>query len=218
MNIIRILIVDDQPIVCEGLNTILKLEEDFEVMGVCHNGQEALEFCRLVKLDIVLMDTRMPIMNGITATQKICRLFQDTKVLILTTFNEEKLIFESIQSGAKGFLLKDMQPDELCKCIRAVHSGGACLHPDVTLKVMERISSQGAQTSIDYLSVNSFNQLTNREKEVLSLVGRGLSNTEIASTLFIVEGTVKNHVSSLLSKLGVRDRTQLAILEQKDMT
>jgi DNA-binding NarL/FixJ family response regulator len=217
MKKIRILIVDDQPIVCEGLNTILQLEEDFEVTGVCHNGQEALDLCKRAKPDIVLMDARMPVINGIAATKEISRLFPDTKVLILTTFNDEKLIFEGIQSGAKGFLLKDMPPDELCKCIRAVHSGGACLHPDVTLKVMERISTQRAETSFNDLSANSFAQLTNREKEVLRLIGSGLSNTEIASALFIVEGTVKNHVSNLLSKLGARDRTQLAILAHKSM-
>jgi DNA-binding NarL/FixJ family response regulator len=166
----------------------------------------------------VLMDARMPVINGIAATREIGRLFPDTKVLILTTFNDERLIFEGIQSGAKGFLLKDMPSDELCRCIRAVHSGGACLHPDVTLKVMERLSAQGAETSFEYLTPVGFSQLTNREKEVLRLIGRGFSNTEIASSLFIVEGTVKNHVSSLLSKLGARDRTQLAILAQKSMT
>lgn len=218
MNKIKILIVDDQPIVCEGLNAILQLEEDFEVMGVCHNGQEALDFCERVKPDIVLMDASMPVINGIAATKEISRLFHDTKVLILTTFNEEKLIFEGLQNGAKGFLLKDMQPDELCKIIRVVHAGGACLHPDVTLKVIERISTRGAENAVDNLSGNSIEQLTNREKEVWRLIGRGLSNTEISSVLFITEGTVKNHVSNLLSKLGARDRTQLAILAQKDMT
>ncbi|HBC93239.1 MAG TPA: DNA-binding response regulator [Pelotomaculum sp.] len=218
MNKIRILIVDDQPIVCEGLNTILQLEEDFKVVGVCHNGQEALDHCRRARPDIVLMDARMPVINGIAATKEIYRLFPDTKVLILTTFNEERLIFEGIQSGAKGFLLKDMPPDELCKCIRTVHSGGACLHPDVTLKVIERISTQGAEITAGDFSGTNLSQLTNREKEVLRLIGRGLSNAEIASLLFITEGTVKNHVSSLLSKLEVRDRTQLAILAQKSMT
>lgn len=218
MNKIRILIVDDQPIVCEGLNTILQLEEDFEVTGVCHNGQVALDFCQQAKPDIVLMDARMPVINGIAATKEISRLFPDTKVLILTTFNEEELIYEGIQNGAKGFLLKDMQPDELCKSIRVVHAGGACLHPDVTLKILERISSRGAEIAVDNLSGNSFAQLTNREKEVLRLIGRGLSNIEISSVLFIAEGTVKNHVSNLLAKLGARDRTQLAILAQKNMT
>lgn len=215
MNKIKILIVDDQPVVCEGLNAILRLEEDFEVTGICHNGQEALDFCGRVKPDIVLMDARMPVMDGIAATKEVGRLFPDIKVLILTTFNEENLIYEGLQNGAKGFLLKDMEPDELCKSIRVIQAGGACLHPDVTLKVIDRISTWGAGNADDNLSGNSFEQLTNREKEVLRLIGRGLSNTEIASVLYIVEGTVKNHVSSLLSKLGARDRTQLAILAQK---
>lgn len=217
MNKIRILIVDDQPIICEGLNVILQLEDDFEVTGVCHNGQEALNFCEKIKPDIVLMDARMPIIDGITATKEISRLYPDTKVLILTTFNEEMLIFEGLKNGAKGFLLKDMQPDELCQIIRVVHAGGVCLHPDVNQKIVDRISTQGTETAKENLAA-SFAQLTNREKEVLRLIGRGLSNTEIASELYIVEGTVKNHVSSLLTKLGARDRTQLAILAQKDMT
>jgi len=214
MNKIKILIVDDQPIVCEGLNVILQLEDDFEVTGICHNGQEALDLCERINPDIVLMDARMPVVNGIAATNKISRLFPEIKVLILTTFNEDKLIFEGLQNGAKGFLLKDMQPDELCKSIRIVHAGGASLHPDVTLKVLERISTMGTGIAVNSLSGNSFDQLTNREKEVLRLIARGLSNTEISSALFIVEGTVKNHISSLLSKLGARDRTQLAILAQ----
>lgn len=215
MNKIRILIVDDQPIVCEGLNTILRLEEDFEVTGVCHNGQEALDCCQQAKPDIVLMDARMPVVNGILATKEISRRFPDTKVLILTTFNEELLIYEGLQNGAKGFLLKDMEPDELCKSIRVVHAGGACLHPDVTVKVLERITTQGMGSVVDNLSGNSFDQLTNREKEVLGLIGRGLCNAEISSALHITEGTVKNHVSSLLAKFGARDRTQLALLSQK---
>ncbi len=218
MNKIKILIVDDQPIVCEGLNAILQLEEDFEITGVCHNGQEALDLCRRAKPDIVLMDARMPVISGLAATKEISRLFPDIKVLILTTFNEDELIFEGLKNGAKGFLLKDMQPEELCKSIRIVHAGGACLHPDVTLKVLERISTRGAEIAIDNLSGSDFDQLTNREKEVLRLIGRGLSNTEISSVLCIVEGTVKNHVSNLLSKLGARDRTQLAIIAQKSIT
>jgi DNA-binding NarL/FixJ family response regulator len=218
MNKIRILIVDDQPIVCEGLNTILRLEHDFEVAGVCHTGQAALDYCEQAKPNIVLMDARMPVMNGILATKEISRRFPDTKVLILTTFNEEMLIHEGLQSGAKGFLLKDMEPDELCKSIRVVHAGGASLHPDVTIKVLEMIIAQGTESVVDNLSGNRFDQLTKREKEVLGFICRGLSNTEISSALYITEGTVKNHVSSLLAKFGARDRTQLAILSQKDIT
>lgn len=157
----------------------------------------------------------MPVMNGIEAAGEVTRLFPDTRVLILTTFNEDLLIFEGLQKGAKGFLLKDMQPGELCKIIRVVHSGGVCLHPDVTQKILAKISNRDRKTAENTLNENDISQLTKREKEVLRLLGRGLSNTEISSALFIVEGTVKNHVSSLLAKLGARDRTQLALFAQK---
>jgi len=215
MKKIKILIVDDQHIVCEGLNTILKFEEDFEVIGVCHNGQEALNSFERSIPDIVLMDARMPVLNGIVAAGEITRHFGDTKVLILTTFNEDRLIIEGLQNGAKGFLLKDMQPEELCRIIRVVHDGGVCLHPDVAQKILARISNQDTKAAADNHIEIDISGLTNREKEVLVLIGRGFSNTEIASALFIVEGTVKNHVSSLLAKLGARDRTQLALLAQK---
>ncbi|MEN6324939.1 MAG: response regulator transcription factor, partial [Syntrophomonas sp.] len=218
MNKIRILIVDDQVIVCEGLQTLLKLEPDFEIAGICHNGREALDFCRRLPPDIVLMDTRMPVMDGISATREIVRLFPFIKVLILTTFNEEKLIIEGIKCGARGFLLKDIQPEDLCKSIREVHSGGGSLHPDVTLKLMGLVSSMESGSNLSNLTVSHFKDLTAREKEVLVLIGRGLSNAEIAAALYIVEGTVKNHVSSMLAKLELRDRTQLAILAQKNMT
>lgn len=216
MKKITILIVDDQPIVSEGLNTILRFEEDFEVLGVCQNGQEAFNFCEEKSPDIVLMDARMPVMDGIEATGKITRLFPDTRVLILTTFNEEMLIIEGLQNGAKGFLLKDIQPEELCKIIRVVYDGGICLHPDVTPKILAKISGQDGKSAVDNPSKADISQLTNREKEVLRLIGGGFSNNEISSALYITEGTVKNHVSSLLAKLGVRDRTQLALLAQKN--
>lgn len=218
MEKIRILIVDDQPIVCEGLNTILQFEADFEVVGACHNGQETLDFCEQNMPDIVLMDARMPVMNGIEATGEITRLFPATRVLILTTFNEDILIVDGLQNGAKGFLLKDMQPEELCNIIRVVHDGGVCLHPDVAQKILTRITDRDKKAAADKLTESDISRLTNREKEVLRLIGRGLSNVEISSALFIVEGTVKNHVSSLLVKLGARDRTQLALLAQKIMT
>ncbi|MDQ1251894.1 MAG: hypothetical protein QG646_1005, partial [Euryarchaeota archaeon] len=139
-------------------------------------------------------------------------------VLILTTFNEETLIIYALLNGANCFVLKDMQPDELSKMIRVVHSGGICLHPDVTKKILAKIISLRPEISTGGLSENSLDSLTNRENDVLSLIGKGLTNMEISSALFIAEGTVKNHVSNLLSKLGARDRTQLAILAQKIMT
>lgn len=215
MKNIIILIVDDQPVVCEGLKTILQFEEGFEVVGVCHNGQEALDFCERNNPDIVLMDARMPVMDGIKATGEITRLFPDIRVLILTTFNEDMLIVQGLQNGAKGFLLKDMQPEELCRIIRVVYDGGVCLHPDVTQKIIARICDQDRKAAPDNLPEKGISGLTNREKEVLRLIGRGYSNMEISSELFIVEGTVKNHVSNLLAKLGARDRIQLALLAQK---
>ena len=218
MSKIRILIADDQPVVCEGLKVILQLEEDFEVVGICSNGQEALESCRAFRPDIVLMDARMPVMDGITAAREINRLFPYSKVLMLTTFNERQLVVNSIQSGVSGFLLKDMQPDDVCRAIREVHAGGAVLHPEVTRIVMERAAWNSSEPPIGEGDGIMLDQLTSREKEVLRLIGRGLSNAEIAAELFITEGTVKNHVSNLLAKCQLRDRTQLALLAQKNMT
>jgi len=218
MRKIHILIADDQPIVCEGLRVILQLEEDFEVVGVCANGQEAVESCRAFKPDIVLMDARMPVVNGVSATKEISRLFPDSKVLMLTTFNEPQLVLDSIQNGVSGFLLKDMQPDDLCRAIREVDSGGAFLHPEVTRVVMDRIVKNTPEAEANERYEDELDQLTNREKEVLRLIGRGLSNAEIAAELYITEGTVKNHVSSLLAKCQVRDRTQLALLVPRNMT
>ncbi|MGE5422746.1 MAG: response regulator [Ignavibacteriales bacterium] len=215
MKKIRILIADDQPIVCEGLKVILQLEKDFEVVGVCSNGQEALESCRVFRPDIVLMDARMPVVDGVAAAQEISRLFPESRVLMLTTFNERQLVLNSIQAGISGFLLKDMQPEDLYRAIREVQAGGAVLHPEVTRIVMERAIHNSAEAPDGERYGDKLDQLTSREREVLRLIGRGLSNAEIAAELFITEGTVKNHVSSLLAKCQVRDRTQLALLAQK---
>lgn len=218
MSKVRILIADDQPVVCEGLKVILQLEDDFEVVAICSNGQEALESCRVFRPDIVLMDARMPIMDGVTAAQEITRLFPDSKVLILTTFNERQLVLNSVQSGVSGFLLKDMQPDDLCRAIREIRAGGAVLHPEVTRIVMEQAAHNSIEPPGGEVYGGILDQLTSREREVLHLIGRGLSNVEIAAELYITEGTVKNHVSSLLAKCQLRDRTQLALMAQKNMT
>ncbi|MGE5390225.1 MAG: response regulator, partial [Deltaproteobacteria bacterium] len=178
MRKIRILIADDQPIICEGLKVILQLEEDFEVVGICSNGQEAMESCRIFQPDIVLMDARMPVMDGVAAAREITRLFPDCKVLMLTTFNERQLVVNSIQSGVSGFLLKDMQPDDVCRAIREVHAGGAVLHPDVTRIVMEQAVHNSAELPVSEEYTDTLGQLSSREKEVLRLIGRGLSNAE----------------------------------------
>ncbi len=230
MSSIRIMIVDDQPLICQGLQAILSMEDDFEVAGICNNGQAAVDSCALLRPDIILMDSRMPVMDGITATREILSRWPQTRVLILTTFNEDELIFNSLESGARGYLLKDIAPDELCRCIRSVFSGGAYLDPEVTARVIERLAAgwsgnqprSQSRALFEVLSGDStvpgLGDLTRRELEVLALIGQGLSNAEIAARLYIVEGTVKNHVSSLLSKLELRDRTQLALAAQRVLT
>jgi NarL family two-component system response regulator LiaR len=197
---IRILIVDDHAVVRQGLKMFLALDEELEIVGEAANGEEAIRRARDLLPDVVLMDLLMPQMDGIAATEVIRRELPDVEVIALTSVLEDKAVYGAMRAGAIGYLLKDTQADELCRAIRAAAAGQVQLSPQAALRLMREIQVP-----------QSPEKLTPRETEVLRLLARGLSNKEIGTTLVIGEKTVKTHVSSILSKLGVPSRTQAAL-------
>lgn len=201
---IRLLLVDDQGIVREGLRSLLNAKPDLEVVGEAENGQQAVEQALTLKPDVILMDVRMPIMDGVAATRTLHEQAPALKVLVLTTFDEDDYVARAMQYGAKGYLLKDTPSDELAEAIRAVHKGYTHLGPGLFDKVMT--TAPAAPPPPPEMA-----ELTPRELEVLQLIAAGKSNREIADTLYISERTVKNHVNSILKRLNLRDRTQAAI-------
>lgn len=208
--VVKLLIVDDQELMRDGLATILNMKTELEVVGVASNGQEAFEKAGDLLPDIVLMDIRMPVANGVEGTKLITSKYPDIKVLMLTTFHDSALIFEALEEGASGYLLKDMPTDAIVQAIMTVQSGGMVLPKELTADIVREIRKN---QTVDHTSEvpEIIKELTEREVEVLNKLGLGLNNKEIASQLFISEGTVKNHVSNLISKLNLRDRTQAAI-------
>jgi two-component system, NarL family, response regulator LiaR len=207
--IIRLIICDDQAIVCEGLRAILASAPLIEVVGIANNGADAIDLTQARQPDMVLMDLKMPKMNGIQATKIIREKFPNVHVLVLTTFDAGEWVIDAIRSGAAGYLLKDAPQEELIKAIIDTASGLNHIDPHVAGKILDRITRQPASIMPDQKLIG---QLSDREREVLRLIAGGSSNAEIAQTLFLSEGTVKNYVSTLFSKLGVTDRTQAAIL------
>jgi DNA-binding NarL/FixJ family response regulator len=209
MDKIKILIADDQSIIRDGLKLILEMEEDFEVSGLASNGSEAYDLACRLKPDVVLMDIRMPVCDGVLGTRKICEAFPNIKVIILTTFVEDNYIFEALRNGAKGYLLKDVQSDELADSIRTVIKGGVLIHPDVAARMVAGLAPRREEEpKEEFMNVSG---LTSREIEIVRLIGRGRANREIAAELYLSEGTVKNHITNILSKLYLRDRTQIAL-------
>lgn len=204
---ITVLLVDDHAVVLRGLRFFLETEEAIEVVGEAMDGETALEEVRRLMPDVVLMDLVLPGMDGVQATREIRRIAPDTKVIVLTSFSEQDRVVPAIQAGAAGYLLKDVAPEALAEAIRAVHRGEARLHPRVAQALMLQVG-QGTKPSDPPERAFS---LTPREAEVLALLTRGLSNKEIAAELAITETTVKTHVSHILSKLGLQDRTQAAV-------
>ena len=207
---IRVLLVDDQPLLRTGFRLILQTEPDIEVVGEAADGQVALAQARALHPDVVLMDIRMPRMDGVEATRRLAELDAAPRVLVLTTYDLDEYVVESLRAGASGFLLKDVPAEDLVDAVRVVHRGEAVVAPRVTRRLLDRFARQlPAATAAPATPLPS---LTEREHQVLLLVARGLSNAEIAAELVLSETTVKTHVSNVLMKLGLRDRVQAVVL------
>ena len=207
---IRVLLVDDQRLVREGLKSLLEIQPDITIVAEAENGKCAIEQFDQHRPDVVLMDVRMPIMDGVSATQYLTQHQPTVKVMILTTFDDDEFVADAMQVGAKGYLLKDTPSSELADAIRSIHRGYTHMGPGLFEKALSRSHPRQNQTSESESPI--FQGLTPREREVLALIAEGKSNKEIAQALYISERTVKNHVNSILKSLNVRDRTQAAIL------
>jgi DNA-binding NarL/FixJ family response regulator len=203
---ISVVLADDQPLVRAGLRMILDTEPDLTVVGEATTGAQAVEVCERERPDVVLMDVRMPVMDGIEATRLVTAVEEAPRVLVLTTFDLDEVVYDALRAGASGFLLKDAPEERLTTAIRVVADGGSLFAPSVTRRLIEEFSRR------DHAPPVSVDGLTEREAEVLRLVARGLSNTEISAELFITENTVKTHVARMLMKLGLRDRVQAVVL------
>ena len=217
MEPIRVLIVDDQTLMRQGLQTLLEMQDDIRIVGQAGDGVDALAQADALKPDVVLMDVRMPRMDGVEATRQIRARLPATQVIILTTFDDDEYVFEGLRAGAMGYLLKDVSAETIADAIRRVARGEALIQPSIARKVVAEFTRFGTPTNRPQppAQPSSPDALSEREMEILRLLAQGLSNREIADKLFITEGTVKNHVSNILAKLGVRDRTQ-AVLKAKE--
>ncbi|GAP94209.1 response regulator transcription factor [Leptolyngbya sp. NIES-2104] len=204
---IRLLLVDAQSLIRRGLRAMLELEPDFQVVGDVENGRIALELVAELQPDVVLMDTRMPEMDGRVATQLMTQNFPNVKVLVLSTYDDDAYIAATMRAGARGYLLKDMSAKELADAIRVVHQGYTQFAPGI----FDKLSIAAPVTSVNELTRTNLSGLTAREQDVLCLIGIGATNREIAQKLYITEGTVKSHVTSILNRLNLRNRSQLAI-------
>jgi DNA-binding NarL/FixJ family response regulator len=211
---IQILLVEDQEIVRRGLKTLLEIQPDLQVIAEATSGQQAIDLLRSltasqIPLDVILMDIRMPVMDGVEATHQICQQFPGTKILVLTTFDDAQYVTEALRFGAKGYLLKDTPAAELAEAIRSVVKGYTQFGPGILEKIVERVPANSSESAT---LPPGFSELTSREREVLLMIAAASSNREIAQALFLSEGTVRNHISHILTRLNLRDRTQAAIL------
>ncbi len=207
---IRVLVADDQALVRGGFRMILEAREDIDVVGEAENGAQAVELTRALQPDVVLMDVRMPEMDGVEATRRIVRSGAAARVIILTTFDLDQYVYEAIRAGASGFLLKDVQPAQLVEAVRTIAAGDALLAPSVTRRLLDRFAE--TLPAPDDKPPPSLAALTSRELDILKLLASGLSNAELAERLVLSETTIKSHVSSILRKLHLRDRVQAVAL------
>ncbi|TDD25293.1 response regulator [Nonomuraea diastatica] len=208
---IRVVLVDDQELVRVGFRMVLDVEPDIEVVGEAGDGETAVELLRAVAADVVLVDIRMPLLDGVETTRRIRAAADGPRVLILTTFDLDEYAYAALKAGASGFMLKEVSPPDLLSAIRAVHSGNAVVAPSTTRRLLDRFAGR-LVTDDDPRTPESLEVLTAREREVLVLVARGLSNAEIADRLHLAEATVKAHVGRFLTKLDLRDRVQAVVL------
>jgi len=204
---IKVIVCDDQAIIRDGLEMLLKLEKDIEVMGQAQDGAEAIEMVAKAQPDLVLMDLKMPGLNGIEATRQIRANYPQVKVLVLTTYDDDEWVFDAIRAGASGYLLKDTPREEVIKAVRGTAAGKSFIDPAVAGKLLHQVADKQTQPSTLLTD-----KLTEREAEVLRLVARGFNNADIAERLHLSEGTVRNHVSAIFAKLEVADRTQAAVI------
>ncbi|MGI8902596.1 MAG: response regulator [Solirubrobacteraceae bacterium] len=204
----RVLIVDDDDLMRAGLTELLGVDAEIEIIGEASTGRQAVERARRLKPDVVLMDVRMPDLDGIAATRELASAAPATRVLILTTFEQDDYIFGGLRAGASGFLLKRARPEELLAAVHTIAAGNSLLSPSVTRRVIDRMAQQATPDLLDQAKLD---QLTPREREVLDLIARGLSNREIAAALGVEESTIRTHVKRILMKLNLRDRVQVVI-------
>jgi DNA-binding NarL/FixJ family response regulator len=207
---VRVLLCDDQALVRSGFRMVLEARPDMEVVGEAEHGAQAVELAARCRPDVVLMDVRMPVMDGVEATRRLAQTGTSARIVILTTFDSDEYVYEALRAGASGFLLKDVQPAQLVDAIRVVARGEALLAPTVTRRLLDRFAHTLPDASRS--APEALEELTERELEVLTLLASGLSNAELAERLFLSGTTVKTHVSSILRKLGLRDRVQAVVL------
>lgn len=212
MDKIKVLIADDEKLIREGLKIILNANSDISVVGTSENGEAAIEFCKKEQVDVILMDIRMPVCDGVRATKIIKSEFPGIKILVLTTFKDDEYIFDAMKFGANGYILKDTSYDVIIDAIKSVYKGNVVVNPEVASLMVKSIAKNPEN---DLESIKDKYKLTDRQIEIIICIGSGLSNKEIAEKQYVTEGTVKNHITEILSKLEMRDRTQIAIFALK---
>lgn len=210
---INLLIVDDDKLIRDSLSMYAKYDKDLNVTGACSNGDEAFSICMSEKVDVILMDIRMPVCDGVLGTKKIKQAFPEIKILILTTFDDDEYIFEALKNGANGYLLKNTSPDKIMEDIKIVYEGNMLIHPDIASKMTRFLGKDSSSTGGNGLSGHGLSEI---EKDIVGHIAEGHTNKEIAEMVHLSEGTIKNYITDILSKLNLRDRTQIAIFYYKN--